>query len=332
MYGKIKTCKKYTVFDGLTIGYRLHCSNKCASSDPEVKNKFKDIFLKKYGVTNPSKLDSVKRKKEDTCIRNYGVKHPGESSDLKIRIKDTRRKNFLPVMKKFLEENNLKLIDEYKNAASIHTFKCLKCDTEFKSSWANLSQGWGKCPSCYHRNNGCSAQEIELGNWVESLGLKIVRKDKSIGIEIDIYIPDLKIGIEYNGTWFHSKDFMDLHEKIKDDPKTKQLIKTEICTEKDIQLIHIFEDEWVIKDRNIKEILQKILLEGYSLLDNECDMITLNRRFSKNPKYYQKLGYEVIIIEPRLYYNKRKYKIWNVGYLQLKKSIGTLCCNKKVPA
>lgn len=68
--------------------------------------------------------------------------------------------------------------------------------------------------------------------------------------EIDIYIPSLKIGIEYDGLYWHS-------EIVKD--TNYHLQKTEDCENKGIRLIHIFEDEWHNKQVIVKSMLKNLL-------------------------------------------------------------------------
>ena len=57
------------------------------------------------------------------------------------------------------------------------------------------------------------------------------------GMEIDIYIPSLKLGIEYNGFRWHSEEFGKDHRY--------HLDKLNKCNEQGIKLIQIFEDEWI---------------------------------------------------------------------------------------
>ena len=64
------------------------------------------------------------------------------------------------------------------------------------------------------------------------------------GMEIDIFIPPLKLGIEYNGLRWHSEEFGKDHRY--------HLDKLNKCNEQGIRLIQIFEDEWV-KHREICE-------------------------------------------------------------------------------
>lgn len=96
--------------------------------------------------------------------------------------------------------------------------------------------------------------ENEVSDFVESLGVKVDkhRKDLLNGLEIDIYIPDKKIGIEFNGTYWHS-------EEIKG--KTYHLNKTLRAYKKGIHLIHIFEYEWADeqKRRKILDMLRRMI-------------------------------------------------------------------------
>ena len=61
------------------------------------------------------------------------------------------------------------------------------------------------------------------------------RRDIIKPYEIDIFIEDLKIGIEYNGIYWHSDKFKNnnLHYN-----------KLMLCKDNGIKLIQIFEDEW----------------------------------------------------------------------------------------
>lgn len=93
------------------------------------------------------------------------------------------------------------------------------------------------CPICGIQ---LSNAELELCNFIKSLGIKdFIRGERKLisPYEIDIYIPSLKIGIEYNGLKWHS-------EQYKTD-KLYHLNKLNMCNEKGIELIQIFEDEYI---------------------------------------------------------------------------------------
>lgn len=101
----------------------------------------------------------------------------------------------------------------------------------------------------------CSQSEDErnLARWLQSdLGCKVVTRDRQLldGKEIDIYLPDYKIGIEYNGNYWHSYPVKDM--KYHQD-KSIQAAKV------GIRLIHIFEYEW--KDSEIQEKIKNYLYD-----------------------------------------------------------------------
>jgi hypothetical protein len=70
--------------------------------------------------------------------------------------------------------------------------------------------------------------------------------------ELDIYIPEKKIAIEFNGTYWHSTIYKD---------KYYHQQKTLDCAKKNIRLIHIFEYEWENQEtqQKIKNLLSNIL-------------------------------------------------------------------------
>lgn len=98
-----------------------------------------------------------------------------------------------------------------------------------------------------------SEDERNLARWLQNdLGCKVVTRDRQLldGKEIDIYLPDYKIGIEYDGNYWHSYPVKDM--KYHQD-KSIQAAKV------GIRLIHIFEYEW--KDSKIQEKIKNYLYD-----------------------------------------------------------------------
>ena len=94
------------------------------------------------------------------------------------------------------------------------------------------------CPECnpIYYNSG---KEIMMMKFFDELGLKYVVNDRKIikPLEIDFYFPDYNIAIEINGIYFHgefSSKSSDYHKH-----------KSELCEQKGIQLIPIWEDDLI---------------------------------------------------------------------------------------
>ena len=98
-----------------------------------------------------------------------------------------------------------------------------------------------------------SKSELEIKDFIESGGLGC-KNDRHIlnGKEIDIYIPQKKIGIEYNGNKWHSEWFGG-----KD--KHYHLSKLEECRKNGIGLITIFEDEYELHKEIVLNKIAHIL-------------------------------------------------------------------------
>lgn len=131
-------------------------------------------------------------------------------------------------------------------------FKCV-CGTVISPRLADVMLG--KIYSC-----GClkTPTQKEVEKFINSICKykTIFNENKALGddLEIDIYLPDLKIGIEYNGVRYHGQSFAD--EKGKSYGRDFVKYKTAIL--KGIRLITIFESEWVFKNSQVKGYLRSI--------------------------------------------------------------------------
>lgn len=114
----------------------------------------------------------------------------------------------------------------------------------------NHLQGNG-CPKCAFIT---SSKEDEIEEYLISLigEENVIKRDRFIlkGKELDLYLPKYKLGIEYNGLYWHSEIYRDKDYHVK---------KTEECNAKGIRLIQIFEDEWLNKKDIVKSMLANIL-------------------------------------------------------------------------
>ena len=92
--------------------------------------------------------------------------------------------------------------------------------------------------------------ERDIVNIIEQYDYKLHNKKILGRKEIDIYIPSLKLGIEYNGLLWHSEKF--------GKNKKYHINKLNECNKQGIKLIQIYEDEWVnhrkICESKIKQI------------------------------------------------------------------------------
>lgn len=171
---------------------------------PEKIQKTKNTCIKRYGVPCSFQHKSVKEKFKQTCLERYGVEWYTESPDM---IKKSRQ----TCLKKYGVKSAMQL-DEIKN----------KCRNTCR---ARYNHPYGPV--------GMSKKEVALATWIESHGFEIKPNYTTNDItEIDIYIPGLNIGIEFNDIYWHSN---------KHKHKNYHINKTRMCYKHGIKLYHIWE-------------------------------------------------------------------------------------------
>lgn len=134
--------------------------------------------------------------------------------------------------------------------------------------------------------SGSSYFEKEVTEFVKSIyPNKIIENDRKIikPKELDIYIPNKNVAIECDGLYWHSTEQLTSKGQFifssdeKKHYKNKQLIKTLLCEEKGIRLIHIFEDEWNTKKEICKSILASSLgIYKQKIFARKCEVKEIN--------------------------------------------------------
>ena len=93
----------------------------------------------------------------------------------------------------------------YRGKREKVTMRCAEHDIEFETTPDSLFTGaWG-CPKCCRSRK--SKGEDSVAEYIESLGMKVERGRRDIisPLEIDIFIPEKNLGIEYNGHYYHGE-------------------------------------------------------------------------------------------------------------------------------
>ena len=112
-------------------------------------------------------------------------------------------------------------------------FRCKKCNALQTRSLARILSG--QCVGC--KTLGSKAQ-TELTTFVKSLGIRVVPNDRNMIApnELDLWMPDERVAIEYNGLFYHSEAMRP--------SKNYHATKTASCLRDGMTLMHVFEDEW----------------------------------------------------------------------------------------
>lgn len=119
------------------------------------------------------------------------------------------------------------------------------------------------------RGVSSSKAEKEISDWINSLGLetekRLIDLSKKTSLhDVDIYVTDKRIGIEYNGIKWHHEDFIEIHrKKVKDSRKDLgkhyHKEKSDLGKANDMRIIHIWDFEWINKKEQVKSYLKSAL-------------------------------------------------------------------------
>ena len=188
-------------------------------------------------------------------------------------------------------------------------WKCrCNCGTIRSVSATSLRFGDTLSCGCTNINTVGSYMENEIKDYILSkcVDIEIVKSHRILdGKEIDIYIPELKLGIEFNGSYYHSIDSG--RDKLYHFNKF-------LCAKKlGIRLLNIFDVDYInFKD----EILDYILC---IIFNNEIHYVP-TRRYEYTDNDYDdgswllKYGYKVDkYLEPIYYLYRNKNKVYRSG-------------------
>ena len=294
--GKIEeTCKrKYGVKRVLQNEYFINkvketntktFGTEWASQSTSIKEKQRDTYLKNYGTECIFQNDSVKEKIKKTNIEKYGTEFPSQTCTVKEKSKLTRN---LTYYKRILNSQRIKdlvtplfTLNEYNGVGVSgseveYKWRCNRCGNVFLD---NLTNGHvPRCEICYPKiGKNISFSENELYYFIEKCGFDVVRNERNIldGKEIDIFIPEKKVGIEFDGLYYHSELYIN--------NRMYHIQKTELANEKGVMLLHIFEDEWTQK----KNIVKSIIKSKLGILDNRIYARKCDIRLVKNKQANQ---------------------------------------------
>ena len=199
-----------------------------------------------------------------------------------------------------------------KNLQSLWLCKC-DCGREVIVNTNNLRKGHTR--SC---GNHRTHEENIVRDYVESLGVTTYKDRQHLGgLEIDMYIPEYNIGVEYNGSAFHATEngvFRNLDKYYHRDKFLK-------AKQKGIHLISIFDVDWYTKQDKIKAYLKDLLTQKQKVYARKCVVKCVDKNIANDfcDKYHLQNHTNLSSICYGLYYNNELLSVMTFGKLRLKK-------------
>lgn len=247
----------------------LHLSNiksKYTKSDIdlviELKNKheFNTVIEEKTGV-NINKIKEIVKEHDiflDKDMANKNVwqgkleSNPNCMADMRSKYQEISQSDeSLEEVKAYLAECGYEYVSGFISKSRPFVVKCLKCKKD-REAYRIQTILKNSCMYCSH--TGISKQELDLLEWVQIYhpdAHKFKFPNRTPGArEIDIYIPSMKLGIEYCGLYWHTENIKNEHED--DNKHYKKMLAANALG---VRLITIFGDEWTKNEAQIKSFL-----------------------------------------------------------------------------
>jgi hypothetical protein len=289
-WAKCEVCKKPSIRNGLS--FRPFCSQKCSRTPgSSTFIKAQETCIARYGaksnlVSNAmlqSKRDNggiglknpqTRKKVNDTVLLKYGVKNVFQSEDVKTKIKDTHNTKYGGNYQSMKLGSKMKLLEDYEYCLGLAKTHCMSSICDIIGVASNTVYTYFEKHGITKFNRQRSNMERQLFSFLTELGVEnIVQGDRKqiAPYEIDILLPDFSIGIELNGLYWHSENSGCL--------PSYHLKKTRAAESSGIQLIHIFENEWVLQNEIVKSRISAMLGKSQTkLFARKCELEIIDNK------------------------------------------------------
>lgn len=246
-----------------------------ASQTTQIKNKTLETCMRKYGARSPTSNREILKKISQTCMQNhgtawpqqnpeifaktqmvfqelFGVDKPAQHPEIREQLRTMRRQqgydllavNYPQVIPMFDQTTYMQA-----DFATQLEWKCVECD----NIWSQTKRPHEdpRCIICHPARETWG--ETAIKKWLVENNQKFVQWDREqiSPLELDFWLPDHKIGIEFNGTWYHREDAVpsrNYHQQ-----------KFSAAHKKGIKLIQIWEHELMYKPQIVMDRLAHVI-------------------------------------------------------------------------
>lgn len=269
----VKECAEYFQYN-MRMFQKVLAEYSITKDRKQVYEKQKETLLKTKGVENVFQLKEIQEKSKQTSLEKYGVEYYVQTDEYKEKNLETRKEKYgddpfqRELAKKTIKEkygvenidynhyneHQLKLLNDRDYTEKYIKENNIQSALEF-SNKNGFSQAGGEFILSKHNlidNLICNTTQPEkdiqdlLNGKIEYISHYRMKNNK----EIDIFIPKLNMGIEFNGDYWHC-------EKYKD--KKYHQEKSLYANNENIFIYHIFEYEWNEKKQQIINQLNNLL-------------------------------------------------------------------------
>ena len=244
-----------------------------AAASDGVRERVTATMLSRYGVRNCMQNTDIAEKTRSTMIDRYGVPYIFMTDDSIRSRRDNQLRSMHTKYSGILAEYKCEIVDI--DADLFIGYRCDVCGCDSKESYQFITKcrhanGITPCTQCEPKRPLSSFSEREIGDFIKSLGFCVTHNNRETlhPHELDIYVESKSIAIEYNGLHYHSELYK---------APSYHVDKTDKCNSIGIQLIHVFEDDWLYKRDIVKSRLKSVFGVSDSIIyARKCEIHELD--------------------------------------------------------
>jgi len=286
---EVKEKTKQTIKKKYGVDNLMYCD--------EIKDKVAQTNMDRYGSKSPMQNKDVQEKVRLTCQKRYDVDYPIQNPEIKEKIRITNLKRYkseYPSQNKIIQNkarekfsasvsedlndnfrqiNILRSDDFWEEMAKENTSLtdvCLKFGLNAGGVRFHLVQD--EFRERYYSTY--SFPKIQLQKKVRDIidpmgAFSVLNNRTSIHpLELDIFFPKQKFAIEFNGDYWHSEVVLSPVQA-----RNKHKNKTNLCGEKGIRLIHIFQHQWEKRQQQFLGFIKSALgLNNTKIMARKCSI------------------------------------------------------------
>jgi len=244
-------CKKGHVSKRATrTGTCVACTDAASAAWKKKNPERHAAAVHKYRENNSEAIKATNRSRikekrvanpewaKEQSNKNYRVKIAKEGREVRAfnRLTETEVVGRLLTV----HGDDVLYVSGFSSMTSNAVFKCMEHDVIVEAHPHNVLRGANPCPKCNHMKSG---MEDEIAAFLEQF-TAVERRNRVVIApkEIDIWLPEYNIGIEFHGLFWHTTNRVGkLHKE-----------KWQLAQKADIRLVQIFEDEWLNKQDIVK--------------------------------------------------------------------------------
>lgn len=221
----------------------------------EIDTKRKTTVLERYGVEYTTQSEQMKSRSKETNLQRYGVENASQSPEIIEKIKRSHIEKYgAYYQQQHISSDSLTKLSDINYLRENASRSLKEIAIELGVTYYTVGYWYEKLNVVRTFDNyNKSLAESEINEFIKSHGYTTITNCRDIlkRKEIDIYIPELKLGIEYNGLYWHCES--NISDKHYHSNKMRE------CNEFGITLMQITDYEFInTKEKVLSRISSKL--------------------------------------------------------------------------